>query len=360
MNTFNFKMLTIARESRGLTQAELSEKTNTDASNLSRFEQNKAQPSEDLLSKYAAALNYPLAFFYQQPPTSPISDFFYRKRITLPAKQKAKLEAQIEVIRFIYDILLKSVSIPEIRFPTVSISKNFTPEDAAALTREFLGIKRGSVNDLIAAVEKKGIAVVYIDAEADKFDGMTAYTDRGYPLIVLNKKMPNDRKRFTIAHELAHQIAHLPFRYEFEMYERLKSEPDAFEKEADAFASAFLMPASDIRNELVNLTYSKLSQLKNYWQVSKRAVVVRAKTLGCIDDKRYKTLMVELSRNGERMTEGFDVEIDKPQLFSQIIKAHLEKLNYTTRELAEALFINETDLMNINYLNGFSKLRIAV
>jgi Zn-dependent peptidase ImmA (M78 family)/DNA-binding XRE family transcriptional regulator len=360
MDNFNFKMLTLARESRGLTQAELSEKTKTDASNLSRFEQGKGSPSTELLAKYADVLNYPIDFFCQQAPSSPISDFFYRKRITLPVKQKSKLEAQIEIIRFVYDILLKSVSIPEVKLPTVALSKNFTPSDAANLTREYLGISKGPITNLISLIEKRGIAIIYIDTDSEKFDGMTAFTDKGYPIIVLNKNMPNDRKRFTICHELAHQIAHLPFRYEFEMYEKLKSQPDALEREADAFASSFLMPASEIKNELVGLTYGKLSQLKSYWQVSKRSIVYRAKTLGCINEAKYQNLMIELSRNGETKKESFDVEIDKPKLFNQIINAHTTALKYSFSDLANMLYISESDLKNINYLNGESKLRIAV
>jgi Zn-dependent peptidase ImmA (M78 family)/transcriptional regulator with XRE-family HTH domain len=357
---FNFKMLTLARESRGLTQAELSDKTKTDPSNLSRFEVGKASPSEDILKKYAKVLNYPIDFFYQQGPVTPISDFFYRKRITIPAKEKSKLEAQVEIIRFVYNILLKSVSIPDIKFPTVSISKRFTASDAAMLTREYFGIKKGPITDLISTLEKRGIAVILINSESEKFDGMTVYTDSNHPIIILNKNRTNDRLRFTICHELAHQVEHLPFRYGFEMYERLKDNPDALEIEADSFAAEFLMPSSEIRNELINLTYGKLSQLKAYWQVSKKALIYRAKTLKSINDVKYKNLLIELSRHGERVQESFDVELDKPKLFNQIIRAYIEKLNYSPAELAEILFISEADLFNLGYLNGYSKLRIAI
>jgi len=144
------------------------------------------------------------------------------------------------------------------------------------------------------------------------------------------------------------------------MYERLKEDPDALEKEADLFASEFLMPATECRNELFSVTYGKLPQLKIYWQVSKKAIIYRAKTLGCISATKFKNLMIELSRNGERIKESFDVEIDKPKLLDQIIKAHLNSLNYTMPELANMLCISESDLLNLNRLNGDTRLRIAV
>lgn len=172
--------------------------------------------------------------------------------------------------------------------------------------------------------------------------------------------MPNDRKRFSLAHELAHQIMHLPFRYDFEIYERLQTDPESFEKEADQFASEFLIPTSECRNELINLTYQKLSQLKLYWNISKRAIVYKAKSIGAITDERYKSLMIELSRRGERVKESFDVEIDEPRIFSEILKAHREHLGYTLNEVMAIVNLNEADFRGFVNDNNNSKLRIAV
>lgn len=357
---FNYKMLTLAREARGLTQTELSKRTNTDQGNLSKIEQGILKPSQEVIEKYATELNFPESFFHQQENKTPISDFFYRKRMSLAAKDKLRLEAQIDILRLLYDKLLKSVDIPLAKFPSLGTNKNFKPSDVAILAREFYKIPRGPIRDLISFLEKNGIAVIYMDVPSEKFDGMTVYTDSNYPIIFLNKNMPNDRKRFTLAHELGHQIMHFPFRFEYDLYDRLEKDPNILEKEADSFSSEFLLPERDCRNELFNLTYQKLADLKLYWKVSKKAIIYKTKTLGLIDERKYQNLLIELSKRGERVKESFDVDLDEPKVFKQIFKAYSEDLGYTNKDLASYLCISETDLVRVKNVTNNSKLKIAV
>jgi hypothetical protein len=75
---------------------------------------------------------------------------------------------------------------------------------------------------------------------------------------------------------------------------------------------------------------------------------------------RYKFLMVELSRRGERVKESFDVEIDEPKIFNQVIKAHQESLRYSINDLAYIVHLNESDLKSYINNNINSKLRIAL
>lgn len=360
MQSYNVKMLTLAREARGLTQTELAKRTKTDQGNLSKIEQGLLKPNKEIIEKYAAALNFPESFFYQQENKTQISDFFYRKRLSMAAKEKLRLEATIDILRLLYDKLLKSVDIPAARFPSLGINNNFSPSDIAMLAREFYSIGRGPIKSLISSLEKNGIAVVYIDVSSDKFDGMTVYTDSNYPLIVLNKNMPNDRKRFTIAHELGHQIMHLPFRFEFDLYDRINKDPNSLEKEADMFASEFLLPERDCRSELFNLTYQKLSDMKLFWKVSKKAIIYKAKTIGVIDDRKYQNLLIELSKRGERIKESFDVDLDEPKIFSQIFMSYTKELGYTNQQLAEYLCISEGDLVRVKSIANSSKLKIAI
>jgi Zn-dependent peptidase ImmA (M78 family)/DNA-binding XRE family transcriptional regulator len=361
MENFNHFLLVIARESRGKSQIELAKELNLDQGHLSRIEQGIiTNPSQEIIANISKKLNYPITFFYQSDTKTPINDFFYRKRITLPAKEKNKLEAQIEIIRLVFDKLSNSIDLPSLKLPNLSVNANFRSTDIALTTREFFGIKRGPVKNLISLLERHGITVIYLNVDSQKFDGVTVYTNKNHPLIILNKNMPNDRKRFSLAHELGHQIMHLPFRYDFEIYERIKSNPDSFEDEADIFASEFLIPTAECRNDLVNLTYGKLSNLKLYWNISKRAIVYKAKFINAITDDRYKSLMVELSRRGERVRESFDVEIDEPKVFNEVFKVHIEKLGYSIDELSRLVHLNRDDFKNYISENSNSKLRIAI
>ena len=143
MPDFNAKMLTLAREARGLTQTELAKNTCTDQGNLSKIEQGLFKINDELLAKYAQELNFPISFFSKTENKTSISEFFYRKRMSLPAKEKLRLEAQIDILRLLYEKLLKSVEIPQARFPKLGINKNFNPTDIALITRKFYQVPRG-------------------------------------------------------------------------------------------------------------------------------------------------------------------------------------------------------------------------
>jgi predicted transcriptional regulator len=57
--TFNFRMLALAREARGLSQSELANNSKTDQGYLSKIEKGLLKrPSKEILEKYALALNF--------------------------------------------------------------------------------------------------------------------------------------------------------------------------------------------------------------------------------------------------------------------------------------------------------------
>lgn len=355
----NPKMIKIARHSRGMTLSDLTNNTAINKAILSKIEAGITTPSKEEMGKLSAALNYPLNFFGLQFTETRYSDFFYRKRLTMPAKEKEVIDAQIEVLKVMYDRLLSLADVPPFRVLTLSNQKGLSPEAIACMARDYYKIGAGPILNMVNILEKHGIAILYLDTDSEKFDGVTTYTDKGNPIIVINKNRPNDRKRFTIAHELGHIIMHFPFRFDNDFYERMKSEKDnVYENEADRFASEFLMPSSDIFQDLQGLTYSKLALLKQYWNVSKASIVRKAKTLKCIDEKKYSFLMIELSRNGERKTETGGISFDDPQMLRKLIDVNSGQL--TELDLADYLYISPEDLSEQKAVHNGRKLRISI
>ena len=85
--------------------------------------------------------------------------------------------------------------------------------------------------------------------------------------------------RFDAAHELADLLLH--------------NDDDAgssvAEKQAQAFASAFLMPRQDIENELPHIAdFDRLLQLKNLWRVSMQALLYRSRSLGVMPESETR------------------------------------------------------------------------
>ena len=94
----NPKMLTIARESRGLNQAELAEKVNLSPSNISRMEQDFIEITSSNFSSIVSVLNYPEEFFYQEGETLPPA-LALRKRNIVAQKIMVPIEAQVNIYR---------------------------------------------------------------------------------------------------------------------------------------------------------------------------------------------------------------------------------------------------------------------
>ncbi|RPD39448.1 XRE family transcriptional regulator [Chitinophaga barathri] len=344
---FNRKMITLAREARGLSQEQLSNMLHgiTQAT-LSNFETGRLDLNEDSVSKIAHALNFPITLFKHEAQFNRISKFYYRKRSSFPAKEIVPLEAKIDIIRRAYSEFLRSIEFEFKELPKIPVSGKNNPEVIAKYIRLFLGLNEGPIDNPVSIIEKIGIPVLFLDVKSDKFSGMVVETDKNKPLIVINKNMPNDHKKFTLAHELGHLVMHNAFTEDPEFFERLEDR-ETVEKEADRFAGAFLIPAEQARYTFRPLTYSRLSDLKLHWKVSKQAIIYRAKDLGIIDDVKFKTLFIELSRFGERKKEKLEIQIDEPKLLKMIINAFEKHLGYTTKSLAENIAgLNESEFLD--------------
>lgn len=61
------------------------------------------------------------------------------------------------------------------------------------------------------------------------------------------------------------------------------------EQEANDFASAFLLPSEEFRTDVDsdNLTLQYILSLRNKWNVSMSALLMRAKKLNIISEERY-------------------------------------------------------------------------
>jgi len=349
----NFRMLTLAREARGYTQDELVEKIpNLSQGNYSRMEKGMLAIPDETLYKLASVLEFPVSFFYKKGTLANNVEYFYRKRVSTPKKELNKLEANFNLIRLWFEDLLNEVDISEFKFPELKVEGNNTVDNIARKVRAAIDIPAGPIVHLIGLLEKNGIIVHFLQDAPEKFDGTTILCRSGQKVIVVNATIPNDRKRFTIAHELGHCIMHIPFSSDLDPYTDI-------ETEANQFASEFLMPAFQIKNDLVALKYKDLADLKNYWRVSKVALIKRAHTLGLIDKKRYTTFMVEISRAGERRTENMDVELDEPRILNLIQKALIEQVDYTRETLADMLGMSVVDYTGF-FHNGKQKTKLRI
>lgn len=345
MEKFNHHMLTLARDSRALTQAELAAKLGIMQGTLSKYETGFQEPPPDVVSALSDALGYDRAFFYEVGRPYGLPPFHYRRRKKLSAKALARIVAEMNIRRMHISKMLVSFNwktntfIPEID-PDEYRGRgkgSLTIEDAARSLREMWMLPAGPIDNMVELLEDNGGIVVPCDFGSDLIDAMSQRIE-GLPILFfVNVNSPPDRLRHTLAHELGHMVLHTI---------NVKSDEE-MEDEADAFAGAFLLPADEIRSQLRRFDLRQLANLKRYWKVSMAALAVRADRLGLITPYQSKMFWIEMSKLGWRKREPYDPPKEHPKMLRQMIAFHMKKLGYSVSEMARLLHLRVTEFQEI-------------
>jgi Zn-dependent peptidase ImmA (M78 family) len=163
------------------------------------------------------------------------------------------------------------------------------------------------------------------------------------PIIVLNRDQPADRLRFTRAHELGHLVMH-----------RFPS-PE-MEIEANNFASALLMPRSDITIAMRGgkLDMARLAALKPEWRVSMQALLYRAQSLGLIEKQKAAWLWRKFAMDRTKLREPshLDFLAEQPGVVGRMLRLHLDNFGYSPAELAKIVHANDNLLSDYYDLNA--------
>lgn len=323
----NPQMLTLLRESRGMSGAKLARVSGVPQPTLSKAENNRALLDDVRLASVAEALDYPAEVFSWTDSVYGFGSyaFYHRKQQTLPVTMLRQVQAHVNLVRMRLVRLLRGVEVdhPAV-LPDVSADEVGSPALVARLVRALWALPMGPITNMSTALERAGVVVVRYDLTSPKISAISmGPIDAAPAFIVLNDGMPADRERFTLAHELGHLVMHTG-----------ASHVANAEEEADAFASEFLMPAAEIQPQLVGLDIYKAFELKQYWRVSGAAIIRRARDLGQITDARYRSLNVIRSQRGWSKNEPYPFSRDEPTLLGQLVRVHLEDHEYDEDELA--------------------------
>ncbi len=344
-----FRQLTFAREYRGLTQTELASRIpGLSQSNLSKFEKGLQTLSDELLTRILNHLNFPLSFLEIAISNGEESSH-YRKKATIPMKERARISRENKLIGYIIDCMSDEISYPEYRLPAIDIEYGYTPQAVASHVRKLFHLGDYPIFEPMRLIESMGVIIAEAPAQYQDFDGVSIITDKGNRVIIINKYMSNDRKRFTLAHELGHIIMHHGF---------LIPDYRDIEKEANEFASEFLMPSEVIRPSLRNLRFPSLPILKQYWLCSMAAIIKRAKDLAAITPEKAQYLMIELSRRGYRKNEPVEIPIDRPVLMMQAFRMFTTTLGYTPQQMAQTFHL-PTDVIDY-FFKDPDKMRFRI
>jgi len=334
----NARMITLAREARGLSQAELIDKINVSQATLSKMEKEEVPVHEDMLKKISEALNFPKKFFYQEGEILP-PNMSYRKRNKVAQKIITPIEANVNIYRLNILKLLKAINFSQANFPIIDLAKGITPEEAARTVRRFWNVPNGAIENVTDLLEENKIIVMSFDFDTERVDGRGVLALEKNPVIFVNKNQLADRQRFTLAYELGHIVMHL---FTSPSFDRDVSH------EANLFAAEFLMPEAEIRNDLKEtVTMAKLAEMKRKWQQSMIALLFRGNTLQLITDnqKRYLISQFNSLKIRRREPPELDVQREVPKLLRDLITNYKSKQRLTVQGMAEFLNLQHQDFL---------------
>ena len=320
--------LRLARKKVGLSMQSLADHVDpkVSAQAISKYEADKMMPSSAVLVGLGKALGVSLDFLVGGQVET-LSGLEFRKHSGTSAQDRAQAEVlvteKLEDYLAIEDILeLAPPADPFGGLVTERVESFEVVDDMARNLRQEWALGVDPLPSLAALLEDKGIKVIEADLPG-RFDGMACEVKRsdGKPdtaVVVVSNRTNIERKRFTLAHELAHRVIHAT------------GNPDVgLEKAMNHFAGAFLVPSEHLVEEAGaqrhGMTYHEIMRLKRLYGVTAAAMLMRLGQVGILSQgviehafRSYARIWRTKEPEPIRDDEGFGA-FERPQRFERLV-----------------------------------------
>lgn len=337
---FDPQRLTLAREFRGLTKNELAEKVGKTASAISQFESGRARPDGLTLGRVALALGLPAPFFAKVSDSLPlplilIEACHFRSLRSATQKNRRMLLAKGALVSGLLSFLEQKVILPEEKLsPLIA-----TPQDTEAIEafataiRGKLGLGLGPIGNMVNLLERNGIVVIPVDHECMDVDAFSLWNGKRPCIFLVMEKGSTSRSRMDAAHELGHLLMHV---------DAVPGSPE-LERQANQFASAFLLPKGSFYHEAPRrLDWEHIWELKRRWKVSAAAIIRRTYDFGIFSEATYRRAFMLLNQSGERGNEKHEPPEEKPVAIAKALDAIAER--WPLGRIADELGLRAHDL----------------
>lgn len=266
------------RRDGGLTQAQVADGAGLSRAAYRAIEKGRATPRPETLRAIAAALGAPLRELVS--PTARLA----RVRFRSLKRLKRRDQILVDVARWLSDFNELEEMLGEqaieglapLRARIAGARAGGLPA-VAAMARDHFGLnEREPVHDVCGLLESQGVKVHRVEIASDAFLGLSVAAEDGGPAVVVNTwdRLAVEHWIYSAVHELGHLLLHLG------AYDVAMEEEDADqEREAEAFASHFLMPEAVFRREWQDAAglalLDRVVKVKRVFRVSWRVVLYR-------------------------------------------------------------------------------------
>ncbi len=322
---FSSSRLSIARRRRGLTKQALAAQAGVAYRSIVAYERSETEPTEEATAKLARATTFPTAFFLRQELDSlPIDGVSFRSLARMTAAQRDRALAGGELALELVDWIDERFAFDEPDVP--DLRAYGTPEAAARALRVRWGLGDKPIPNMLWLLEAKGVRVFSLAEENVEVDAYSFWRGR-QPLVFLNTMKSAEHSRFDAGHELGHLVLH----------QHGAAVGREAETQANAFASAFLMPESSITAHAPSPPLlSALIEAKHYWKVSVAALAYRMHVVKMLSTWNYHSLCVEIQTRNYRTNEPEPEPREVSQVWPKVFAA-LREEGTTHRDVARQL-----------------------
>lgn len=331
---FNPARLSTARKRQLLNKKALADRIGVDLRTIVRWERCQTEPTPENLDAIVSVLGFSKPFFFGQDIDGPISEHTsFRSQTAMSAAEREAALAAGQIGFLISDWVAERFNLPEPQIPDLHL---FEPEEAARMLRQTWGLGEKPISNMIQMLESKGVRVFSL---AENTSHVNAYSlwRKTVPYVFLNTFKSAECSRFDAAHELAHLVLH---------QDGGVKGRDA-EDQANKFASAFLMPKSDVLSEMPNVhNLRQLIIAKARWRVSLAALNYRIHKLGIISDWKNRDFCIAIVRNHFNTTEPEPISREKSLVWEKVLKA-LWSENTTHLDIAAQLALPVSEVSDL-------------
>ncbi|NJL00569.1 MAG: ImmA/IrrE family metallo-endopeptidase [Spirulinaceae cyanobacterium SM2_1_0] len=324
-------LLQQARKKSGLTQADAAKVIDAARTTIVAIEKGERRLKPNELIKLARAYGRAVSDFVRSSPITEPFEVQFRAAYQRNTKEEALISSSIQRLEELCHNYLELENVVDAPLPqnypqeydVTDMPLEAAAESIAIAERQRLGLGDGPIPLLRDILEQSvGLRIFYLEMPP-KYSGFYSYGEELGGCVAINSNHPEERRRWSLAHEYLHFLAHRckPV-IDYTDYEKKHQRKPRSEHLGDAFPNYFLMPTSGLMKRFNDMyqthgkfTPTNLFTLAHYYGVSIEALGYRLEdiklipsgTLDRLRDRGLKVRQVQKELGLEEIDQRADI-----------------------------------------------------
>lgn len=286
------ELLQQARKKRSMTQADAAKVIDAARTTIVAIEKGERRLKPNELIKLARAYGQAVSDFVRPIPAIEPFAIQFRAAYQRSEQEEARIDLIVQRLEELCQNYLELEEIMDAPLPrnypqayeVTNMPIEASAESIAIAERQRLGLGDGPIPLLRDTLEQSvGLRIFYLEMPS-KYSGVYSYDRRLGGCVAINANHPEERRRWSLAHEYLHFLAHRQ-KPTLDYEDQYQRKPES-ERLADTFPDYFLMPTSGLFKRFNDMcqahgkfTPTNLFTLAHYYGVSVEALTNRLEAM---------------------------------------------------------------------------------